>query len=209
MEILSQPAVLQILDGLACALLAATAVCKAVSLRAQLFGGIILACICALACPLFREVILFGPPGALLILHSQPLNALVGALAALAACLFFPKFTVILFFWLDAASAGLACSIITLMALPTLGIAGALTTGIIAALIPGLIRDMALGDTALLIDKNWYASSVVIGAIVALLTVTLLTIYLNFSRGMEVAILLGALATIFARYAGGGKSRYL
>lgn len=208
MEILTQPMVLEIMDGLACALLAAAAVCKAVSMRAQLFGGVILACLCALACPLFRELILFGPPGALLILHSQPLNALVGALAALAACLFFPQFTGILLFWLDAAGIGLACPVITIMSLPALGVAGALTTGIIAAVIPGLVRDIALGDTAMLIEKNWYASAVVIGAIVAILTVTLLTIYANFSRNLEVAILLGAIATVVARYLGGYKNRY-
>lgn len=160
--------IMRVLDGLACALLAAAACARARSLGGHFTGALVLGCLCGLFGPLLREAFLHGQTGSNYILAQLPPEALCGALAALAAMWIARGKTARMFFWLDSASIGLATSVGALMGLGETGVAGALTLGLINGLAPGVMRDCALGDTAMLVEKSWYATAAMIGAIVAL-----------------------------------------
>ncbi len=148
---------LQLIDMLACALLAAAATCRARVLGAQVMGALILGCICGLCAPLAREALLHGPGGARLVLQAMPEAALVGSLGGVSSLLILGKFGYKIFFWLDAASIGLASCV------------AALVLGLICGLGPGLLRDMALGDTAMLIEQDWYAAAAALGIMLTIL----------------------------------------
>ncbi|MBD5553596.1 MAG: TRIC cation channel family protein [Desulfovibrio sp.] len=199
MESLSPEAALDLLDGLACALLAAAACCRARSFGAHVTGALVLGCLCGLTGPLLREAFLHGQ--AIRIASGMPAVALVGALGAIAGFYLLKGFR--LFFWLDSASIGLAASVGAICSLPETGITGALALGLINALTPGLVRDMALGDTAMLVDRAWYATAAAFGAIVALavfiLIITCGTAAWLDRRAADIAILSGFCAVLWLR----------
>lgn len=160
-----------VLDGAACALLAAAATVRARRMGAHVTGALVLGCLCGLIGPLLREVFLHGAPGAGVIARAFPADALAGACMGLAALFLFRNFGKLssqLFGWLDNAGIGMATGAGSVMAFPELGLAGALTLGLINGLAPGLVRDMALGDTAMLVDKSWYATVAALGSIAAI-----------------------------------------
>ncbi len=136
---------------------------------AQVMGALILGCICGLCAPLAREALLHGPGGARLVLQAMPEAALVGSLGGVSSLLILGKFGYKIFFWLDAASIGLASCVAACLAISELGIAGALVLGLICGLGPGLLRDMALGDTAMLIEQDWYAAAAALGIMLTIL----------------------------------------
>lgn len=193
MDILTQAASLGLLDGIACALLAAAAACRARSLGSHFTGAIVLGCLCGLIGPLLREAFLHGQPETGRIASEMPGVALTGALAALAALWIFKSGR--LFFWLDSAGIGMAAGVGTICSLPALGIVGAVTLGLINALAPGLVRDMALGDTAMLVDRSWYATAAALGCVSALAVFILIIAFGTAAwmdiRAEEIAALAG------------------
>lgn len=159
-----------LLDGCACALLAAAASCRARSQGAHFTGAAVLGCLCGIMGPLLREAFLHGQPGTGVIASQMPGDALLGALAGIVALYLASRYGSKIFFWLDAASIGLASSIGAVLALQELGIVGAICLGLINGLAPGLVRDMALGDVAMLVDSDWYATAAALGCVIAIAT---------------------------------------
>lgn len=192
---------LELMDGLACALLAAAAACRARGFGAHFTGAIALGCVCGLAGPLAREAILHGEAGSRMIANALCDDALIGALAGLAALALWKRGG--LFFWVDAAGMGLCSSLAAAFAAPTVGVAGGLGIGFIAGLLPGMLRDMALGDVAMLVEKEWYASAVAIGCAFAIFIGALPVIWQDarplLPRILEYAAIGGCCATMFLR----------
>lgn len=159
---------MHLLDGTACALLAAASACRSRGLGAHFTGAVILGCLCGIIGPLLREAFLHGATASGRIADELPTEALLGSLGAIAALYILRSLRGRLFFWLDSASIGLASSVGTIYALQDLGIVGAICLGMINGLAPGLVRDMALGDTAMLVDKGWYATAAALGCVAAI-----------------------------------------
>lgn len=210
MEILSDAVSMALLDGSACALLAAAATCRARTAGAHFTGAIVLGCLCGLIGPLLREAFLHGQAGAGKIASELPAEALIGALAAIAALYILRNTRIRLFYWLDSASIGLASSVGAIYALPELGITGAICIGMINGLAPGLVRDISLGDTAMLVDKDWYATASALGCVAAI------AMFLWLALGWvtewtaahvdETAALTGFVVVLLLRAWKGGKS---
>ena len=74
-----------------------------------------------------------------------------------------------LFFWLDSLGLALAACLGAMRGLTLgLGAAGALVLGLLAGLAPGLLRDMALGDTARAVEESWYATAAALGGMLTI-----------------------------------------
>lgn len=168
MIVFGEPEVIELFDGAAVAALAAAAACRARNFGASPAGAVALGCLCGLCGVFLRELALHGAAGAKLALTALPDDALIGAFAAVLTLFFFARFGKELFFWLDAASMGLASSLGALLAFPILGLAGGLAVSLLNGLTPGLVRDVALGDAAALVEKEWYAAAAMLGGTVAL-----------------------------------------
>lgn len=196
---LDQQATLAILDGIASVLYAAAVTFRARSLGANLAGAVILACLCALAPPAILEALLHGSEGAAHVLRTLPDDAAIGAFAGLAAIMIWRQRPDRLFFWLDGASVALGASLYTLLAAGSLGLAGGLALGLACGFTPGLIRDIALGDTAQLLEKNWYAAAAFVGCLVALALDALLFVWICAPRHLEWSIMAGFGCTLALR----------
>lgn len=157
-----------LLDGTACALLAAAATARARGMGAHVTGALVLGCLCGLAGPLLREAFLHGASGTGAIAREFPASALVGAISGLVTLALAGKARSRVFDWLDGSSMGLASGVGATLALPELGIVGALTIGLVNGLAPGLVRDISLGDTAMLVEKDWYATASALGCIASI-----------------------------------------
>lgn len=198
-----QAAVVQSLDALAAVLLAAAAAWRARSYGAHFTGAAVLGTLCGLVAGLVREAALHGAAGAAIVLTALPGPALTGALggalaAAAAAALAHKRQAAApgagnsapsgqgravllrhwfagrgLFFWLDSLSLGLAACLGTFCALRELGATGALVLGLLSGLAPGLVRDVALGDTALVVEQSWYATAAALGCVATVLLMIL------------------------------------
>lgn len=176
MLILSQSFGMALLDGCACALLAAAAASRARILGAHFTGAAVLGCLCGILGPLLREAFLHGQAGTVPVAGQMPGDALLGTLAGISALYMMRNYATKVFFWLDTASIGLACSVGAIYALQELGIAGALCLGLINGLAPGLVRDMALGDPAMLVERDWYATAAALGCVLAIATLVWLSL---------------------------------
>ena len=168
MHIFSEVLTIELLDGAVVSLFAAAATCRARVTGGNLAGAVILGCVSALLAPVFREVLLHGQAGVKLVINALPAQAFIGACASLVALRMAGNKQHLLFFWLDSLGICLGASLFAALALPELGLVGALVLSLANALLPGLIRDLALGDVAMFVDKNWYAASVALAAIAAL-----------------------------------------
>ena len=203
MLVLSGAFSMVLLDGVACALLAAAAACRARSLGAHFTGAIVLGCLCGILGPLLREAFLHGQAGTGPLAAQLPGDALLGALGALAATYILRKHGSRLFFWLDAASIGLASAVGAIYALQDLGIVGAVCLGLINGLAPGLVRDMALGDTAMLVESDWYATAAAMGCVIAIAVLLWLSVgwvtEWTASHADEVSVLAGFCMVILIR----------
>lgn len=191
---------LEILDGIAAALLAAAASARARNFGAHFTGAVVLGCVCGVAGGLAREIFLRGSAGARLALTGLPGSAVVGAIAGVFAVMFLNAKKFRVFFWLDAASLGIASSLACVVGLPELGIVGALTLGLVAGLSPSIIRDASLGDTAMIVDKSWYAAAAALGCLAAVACVIGGLIVDEGERIGEYAVLSGACVALAARY---------
>lgn len=176
MLILPEALTMRLLDGISCALLAAAATCRARGLGAHFTGAVVLGALCGLIGPLLREAFVHGQMGTARIMAEMPNEALVGALGVFVALYLVSQTRIRLFFWLDSASMGLAGSIGAISTLDELGIVGAIGLGLINGLAPGLVRDMALGDTAMLVDRDWYATAAALGCIAAIAVLVWLSV---------------------------------
>lgn len=172
-HVFSQTASIELLDGAACALLAAAAAARCRNFGACVAGCVALGCICGLSGPLLRELILHGQTGAKIIVAALPGEAFAGAAGALMAMLFSAIKPGRLFFWLDAAGIGMEASLAAALGAPELGVAGALVLALACGLVPGLIRDVSIGDTAMMLEKPWYASSAAISGCISMLVIVL------------------------------------
>lgn len=172
-HVFSQTASIELLDGVVCALLAAAASVRSRNFGACVAGSVVLGCVCGMSCPLLRELILHGQTGAKLIVAALPGEAFTGAAGALIAMLFAFVKPGRLFFWLDAAGMSTAASLASTLSAPELGVAGALVLSLACALVPGLVRDVSIGDTAIMLEKPWYASSAAISGCVSMLVIVL------------------------------------
>lgn len=203
MHVFFELEVIEILDGVAVCLFAASATCRGRLAGANLAGSVILGCIVALFAPLLREGIAHGPAGLILVIKVLPIQAFVGSCAALTAIFILGNRSRQLFFWLDSMSICLAGALYPALILPELGIAGALILALACAFIPGILRDVALGDVAMLADKNWYGASAAISAIISISIIIWSTTGETgplFSRTGEIATLTGAGIGLFLRY---------
>lgn len=168
MHVFSETLVIELLDGAVVSLLSAAALCKARMSGANIMGSVILACLCGMLAPLMRESLLHGQPGIKVVLGALPGEALTGACACLAALWMLGPRAKFLFFWLDSLGLSLAGALFAVLALPELGIVPALVLALVCALLPGIARDAALGDIAMLLERNWYGASVALAAICAM-----------------------------------------
>lgn len=131
-------------------------------------GAGVLGVLCGLAAPLLRAA-LAGQP-AFLVLDTPPYSAFICGGAALGAVLGRFGWTEGRF-WslLDAAGLQLlACSgVLVVQGLP-LSPPGILLFAGVTAFAPGLIRDIAIGDTAALADEPAYAAAPLLGILLTL-----------------------------------------
>ncbi|MBD5608065.1 MAG: hypothetical protein HDQ93_04355 [Desulfovibrio sp.] len=192
---------IEILDGVAAALLAATATARARNFGAHFTGAIVLGCVCGMVGGLAREIFLNGSAGARVALASLPQSALIGALGGAVAIRFLPSRKDAVFFWLDAASLGLAGALGAALGLPGLGVVGAMALGLVSGLAPSLARDVSLGDTAMIVEKSWYATAVALGCVgtIGVAIGGLVIDEVAYARIGEYAVVFGALLTMAIR----------
>ncbi|MDE7242300.1 TRIC cation channel family protein [Desulfovibrio sp.] len=174
----------ELLDAACAVLLAAAAAWRARGFGAHFTGAVVLGCVCGLMAGLTRETLLHGAAGTRLVLGELPgpalAGALLGALAAAGAAALARKRTGAgglggrgLFFWLDSLGLFLAASLGVFCALREIGATGALALGLFSGLAPGFVRDVALGDTAALVEQSWYATAAALGAMTTILLLIL------------------------------------
>ncbi len=211
MLILDDSLSMALLDGCACALLAGAAACRGRNLGAHFTGAVVLGCLCGVIGPLLREAFLHGQAGTAPLASQLPGDALFGALAGIATLHILRNYGGRIFFWLDAASIGLASAAGAVQALADLGIVGAICLGLINGLAPGLVRDMALGDTAMLVENDWYATAAALGCVVTISVLIWLSVgWVNdwtATHADEVAALSGFLVVLLIRGWKGAKGQ--
>lgn len=173
MHVFSATASIEILDGLACAFLAMAAALRARSLGANLAGVLVLACISSLSAGLGREFILHGQQGGQLIFAQLPQAAFIGAIAGLFLYVMARKMVSQLFFFMDTLSMSLTAALAASLSAPELGAIGALALGVSAGLLPGLIRDVSLGDSAIFLEQDWYAACAILSTLWAIMLIIL------------------------------------
>lgn len=195
MIILSQTQVIAIFDNLSCAFLAAAASAKARNYGAHFTGAAILGCICGLSAPVLRETLLNGQPGTRIAFAQLPDDALLGAIFGILAMFLARKMPVT--FLLDAVSISFAASLNCVLAIGNFGITGAITFGLIVAIVPGFLRDVALGNIADFVEDGWYVTTAMLGCVLAILILIFFTFMENAGssdhRNLETAILSGSI----------------
>lgn len=208
MEVFSQPASIALLDGIACALLAAAASAKARSFGSHVTGALVLGCFCGLLAPLLRESVLYGNVGAMRALSQYPGDALVGAVGGLAAIYCGGRLPIP--FWLDALSLALAACFGALVSMRVFGVVGGLALGALAAALPGFTADIALGNVAEIVEKDWHVTAAILGSVLGIGVYALpwLISGLDFLRPrlLETAILSGTAFSFCLQIWLGGKN---
>ena len=202
MHVFSETASIEILDALACAFLGMACAVRGRAMGANLLGSLILACISALSAALSREFILHGQQGSMLVFAQLPQAAFIGASGGLLL------YTIAkggrFFFFIDTLSLSLTAALVASLAAPELGAVGAFSLGLCASLVPGLIRDLSLGDSALFLEQPWYAVSAVVAAAGAILLILLPAFWTMPSffvhRLGEWAVVCGSLLGLALRY---------
>lgn len=204
MHVFSAAASIELLDGAACASLALAAALRGRSLGANLAGVLALGCMCALSPGLIRELPLHGQQGARLILASLPQIALAGSLAGIILFAAAKKRASQFFFLMDSLSMSLTAALCACLAAPELGAIGALALGACAGLLPGLIRDAALGDSALFLEQPWHAASAILAALCAVIIILLPAFWtlpaFFVERIGEWAVVCGSILALALRY---------
>lgn len=165
---MTQGLLLYVFDLAASFMLAAAASCRARSGGAHFSGAAVLACLVGLAAPLLREGLL-GHPVLALNRGDYLAAAVAGGLAGILAGRWRRPW--LSFYWLDSLGLGLAAGVATVAGFYSgLGMAGCLVLGVLTALAGGLLRDVALGDMARLVEDYLYATAAALGAMLTLAT---------------------------------------
>ena len=163
---MTQDPLLYVLDLAASFMLAAAASCRARSGGAHFSGAAVLACLAGLAAPLLRESLLGHPVLALNrgdYLAISVVGGLVGVVAARA------RHSWRAFYWLDSLGLALASGVAAVAGFFSgLGVTGCLVLGVLSALAGGVVRDVALGDSARFVEEDLYATAAALGAMLAL-----------------------------------------
>ena len=161
-----QDPLLYVLDLAASFMLAAAASCRARTGGAHFSGAAVLACLAGLAAPLLRDVLL-GHPVLALNRGDYLAAAVAGAVAGTLAARLGHAWRA--FYWLDSLGLGLAAGVAGVRgAVFGLSVVGCLVLGVLVALSGGLVRDVALGDTARLVEEGSYATAAALGVMLAL-----------------------------------------
>ncbi|ATD80722.1 MULTISPECIES: TRIC cation channel family protein [Desulfovibrio] len=162
-----QDPLLYVFDLAASFMLAAAASCRARNGGAHFSGAAVLACLAGLAAPLLRDALL-GHPVLALNRGDYLAAAVAGAVAGTLAARLGHAWRA--FYWLDSMGLGLAAGVGGVRgAVFGLGVVGCLVLGVLAALAGGLVRDVALGDTARLVEEDSYATAAALGVMLALM----------------------------------------
>ncbi|MGE9986333.1 TRIC cation channel family protein [Desulfovibrio sp. SGI.169] len=179
-----------LLEGAACVLLAASAALRARQNGGQIGGAVALGLFCGLCLPLMREA--SHLPGFFALVAGRHIPCALGGALAGGLLLSLPwcgRHGDALFFWLDSLSLGLAvclqCAHLCWGA--SLEWPHALALGLVFGLVPGLVRDVAAGDAARLLEEDWYAMA---AALAAMLCLALLRYGLNAPTGVTAGALL-------------------
>ncbi len=99
-----------------------------------------------------------------------PAGAFFGFLLGLILSELFKASQHALFFWLDSFGMGIqGVSAIGYISMANkLGPVALLFIGLFCGLAPGMLRDVLLGDVAMAVEQNWYASALAFGCMAAL-----------------------------------------
>ncbi|MDR3358835.1 MAG: TRIC cation channel family protein [Desulfovibrio sp.] len=156
-----------ILDLAACALLAAAAACRGRTYGGHITGAMVLACLSGLSLPLLRDGLL-GEAAFSLDRGGYLAAAVAGGFTGIAAARLSRRWAAC-FYWFDSAGLGLAAGASASKAGGAgLGLTGCLVLGVLSALVGGLVRDMALSDTARAVGEPLYATAAVFGVLLTL-----------------------------------------
>ncbi len=210
MHIFSATVSIEILDCLSCAFLALAASLRGRALGANLAGTLVLGCICGLSAGMVREFILHGQQGTHLVLAQLPQDALIGSIAGIILFISARNLASKAFFFMDTLSMSLAASLTACLTAPELGAIGALALGVCLGILPGLIRDTALGDTALFLDQAWYATVVILSVLCSIAIILLPAFWtlpgFFVERLGEWAIVISVVLALLLRYWRGDKN---
>lgn len=158
------------LEAAACTMLAAAAAFRARLAGSQPGGAVMLGLLCGLSFIVLRVGSLSsGTLDWMTSMHAPWLMA-----GAIAGSLF-PMLSLIsrhdeaVFFWLDSVSFGLTvCLQCVLLYYLGFGLASSLLLGLLLGLAPGILRDVAVGDMARMLDESWYAMAAALGGMLSL-----------------------------------------
>ena len=191
-------------DALCVFLLSGGAACRARFCGSHFTGAAVLGILCGLSGPLFRETVIHGGATAVFSQNSLLAAALGGALtgAFTGRRLWADR----LDFLLDSAGFAVCACLAALCALPVMGAAGAVLFGAMTGLLPGLVRDVALGDTARMVEESWYATAVVLGIVTCLAVMLLVPEGIGCVQVDIIAMSLGCALSIGVRWLSGKKA---
>ena len=207
------PQELLCLEAAACILWAAAAAFRARLGGNHFTGAALLGLMCGL-CPLLLRMCLPAPPGQnwdWLLAHYAPW-ALAGAVTGglLPQVAVFSRHDASLFFWLESLALGLTTSLQVMLLLLFWSPASALTLAVLLGLVPGLLRDVALGYVASLVEESWYGTAAALGAMLTLVC-ALFGAAGGFPLGLPgrsweaISVLLGTLLTLVLRICWGRR----
>lgn len=156
------------MDIFACIVLAFAASYRATRYGHHFTGSVLLGLVVSLVSPLLRDMLLaFGD---LVALHNSAYAgaALCGAIAGRFAAEKAPA-RLQCFVWAEALSLGWAVSVASAKAsVLGLGAVGCIIVGVATATVGGGLRDLALGDTPLALEMDYYVTAAAMGAMIVL-----------------------------------------
>ncbi|MDR1659151.1 MAG: TRIC cation channel family protein [Desulfovibrio sp.] len=190
-----------ILDMGACALLAAAAACRGRTYGSHITGAMVLACLSGLSLPLLRDGLL-GEVAFSLDRGGYLAAVVAGGFTGIALARLLRRWPAC-FYWLDSSGLALAAGVSASKAGGAgFGLTGCLVLGVLSALVGGLVRDMALSDTARAVGEPLYATAAVFGVLLTL-TLTIYGIGRPWQCALAGAALIVALRFLRGRHGGG------
>lgn len=149
-------------------MLALSAACHSRQCGNQLAGSIAIGFLCAISAFLFREAVLHGQTGAEAVLNQLPMVSLVAAVfGGIAGKYPLSEKLCFVAYLLGIGLLG-SCSCLCAVRSNGLGIGASLSLGWVCGILPGFIRDVALGDMASFVEKRWYASAIFLACLATL-----------------------------------------
>lgn len=134
-------------------------------------GAVILGLVCGFTPGLVHRVLVGEVAAALFAMHSVVLAVVAGAVAgSLAGAVVAHNLGDRIFFWVESLALGLtACVFADLCFKPLMWddpctpALVALFGGLFCTLLPGFVRDVAIGDSATFVDESWHATAAALG----------------------------------------------